>query len=96
MSLTSSGANLMHVKTKAVFFMSIDSRNIRKIGICFVLLAFVFVTIILPADAPDAVTTAAFTLILILEILFALSLSPQQRLCLAYRCGIFPRGPPNR
>jgi hypothetical protein len=79
--------------------MSIDSRDIWKIGIWFLLLAFVFVAIILPllsADAPDAVTAAAFTLILILEILFALSLNPQQPVCTAYYFEIPPRSPPNR
>ena len=79
--------------------MSIDSRDIRKIGIWFLLLAFVFVVIALPllsVDAPDAATAPTFTLILILEILFALSLNPQQLVCTAYQFGIHPRSPPNR
>jgi hypothetical protein len=86
----------MLVKIKAGFFMSIESRDIRKIGICFLLLAFVFVTIILSADAPPALIVVTFTLILILEILFALSLNPQQLVCTAPHFGIRPRSPPNR
>jgi hypothetical protein len=72
--------------------------QIRKIGIWFLLLGFVFVAIILPllsADALDAVTVVAFTLILILEILFALSLNPQQLICTSH-IGIRLRSPPNR
>jgi hypothetical protein len=79
--------------------MSIDSRDIRKVGIWFLLLAFAFVAIVLPllsVDAPDAVTAVTFTLILILGILFALSLDPQQIVCAAYNFGIRPRSPPNR
>jgi ABC-type Na+ efflux pump permease subunit len=79
--------------------MSIESRDLWKIGIWFLLLAFVFVAIILPlltTDTPDAVTAVTFTLILILEILFALSLNPQQLVCTAYHFGIPPRSPPNR
>ncbi len=86
-------------KIKAGFLMSIKSRDIRKIGGWFLLLAFVFVAIILPllsADAPDAVAGVTFTLILILEILFALSLDPQQPACAAHYIGIRPRSPPNR
>lgn len=75
--------------------MSIDSRDIRKIGIWFLLLAFVFAAIILLADGPPAVTAVMFTLILILEILFAFSLNPQQLVCTAYHFGIHPRSPPN-
>jgi hypothetical protein len=88
-----------HITIKAGFFMSIDGRYIREIGIWFLLLAFVFVAIILPllsVDAPDAATAATFTLILILEILFALSLNPQPLVCTAYHFGIRPRSPPNR
>ncbi len=76
--------------------MSIESRDIRKIGIWFLLLAFVFVAIILLADAPPAVTAVTFTLILILEILFVFSLNPQQLVCTAYHFGIRLRSPPNR
>ena len=79
--------------------MSIDGRDIREIGIWLLLLAFVFVAIILPllsADAPDAVTVVTFTLILILEIFFVLSLNPQQFVSTAYYFGIRPRSPPNR
>jgi hypothetical protein len=79
--------------------MSIESRDIREIWIWFLLLAFVFVAIILPllsADTPDAVTALAFTLILILEILFALSLNPQQLVRTAYHFRIRLRSPPNR
>jgi|WetSurMetagenome_2_1015567.scaffolds.fasta_scaffold664077_2 hypothetical protein len=79
--------------------MSIESWDIRKIGICFLLLAFVFVAIILPllsADAPDAVPAVTFTLILILEILFAFSLNPQQLVCTTNHFGIRLRSPPNR
>jgi hypothetical protein len=78
--------------------MSIEIQ-IRKIGIWFLLLGFVFVAIILPllsVDAPDAVTSIAFTLILILEILFAISLNSQQVVCTAYHFGIRLRSPPNR
>jgi len=77
--------------------MSIESRDIRKIGTWFLLLAFAFVAIILPllsADAPDAVTTVTFALILILEILFVFSLNPRQMICAGYRFGIPPRSPP--
>jgi hypothetical protein len=84
---------------KVGFFMSIDSWGIRKIGIWFLLLAFVFVAIALPllsVDSPDAATAVTFTLILILGILFALSLNPQQLVCSAYQFGIRPRSPPNR
>jgi hypothetical protein len=73
--------------------------QIRKIGIWFLLLGIVFVAIILPllsADAPNAVISIAFRLILILEILFALSLNPQQLGCTAYHFGIHLRSPPNR
>ena len=79
--------------------MAIEHRDIRKIGIWFLLLAFVFVAIILPllsTDAPDAVTAVTFTLVLILEILFALSLNTQQLVCTAHHFGIRPRSPPNR
>jgi len=79
--------------------MSIDRRDIRKIGIWFLLLEFAFVAIILPllsTDAPDAFTAVTFTLILILEILFALFLRPLQLVCTAYRFGIPPRSPPIR
>ena len=76
--------------------MSIDSRDIRKFVIWLLLLAFVFVAIILSSDAPPAVTAVTFTLILILEILFALSLNPQQLVCTAYHFGIRLRSPPNR
>ena len=79
--------------------MSIESWDIRKIGACFLLLAFVFVAIILPllsADAPDAITAVTFTLILILEILFVSSLHPQQLVCNTYHFGIHLRSPPNR
>ncbi len=79
--------------------MSIESRDIRKVGIWFLLLAFVVVAIILPllsADAPPAVTGVTFTLILILEILFVFSLNPQQIVWTAYRFGIRLRSPPNR
>jgi hypothetical protein len=79
--------------------MSIDRRDIRKIGIWFLLLEFAFVAIILPllsTDAPDAFTAVTFTLILILEILFALSLKPPRFVCAAYRFGIPPRSPPTR
>jgi ABC-type microcin C transport system permease subunit YejB len=98
MSLTFSTANFMLAEIKAGFFMSIESRDIRKIGIWFLLLVFVFAAIILPllsTDAPDAVTAVTFTLILILEILFALSLNPQRLFCTAYHFGIRPRSPPN-
>jgi hypothetical protein len=73
--------------------------QIRKIGIWFLLLGFVFVAIILPllsADALDAVTAEAFTLILILEIIFAISHNPQQLVCTSYHFGIRLRSPPNR
>jgi hypothetical protein len=79
--------------------MSIESRDIRKIGIWFLLLAFVFVAIILPllsVDAPDAATAVTFTLILIVEILFIFSLNPQQLVRTTYHFGIRPRSPPNR
>jgi hypothetical protein len=86
----------MLVKIKDGFFMSIESRDIRKIGIWFLLLALVFVAIILSADAPPAVIAVTFTLIFILEILFAFSLNPQQPVCTAYHFGIRLRSPPNR
>jgi hypothetical protein len=79
--------------------MSIHSRDVRKIGVWLLLLAFVFVAIVLPllsVDSPDAATVVTFTLILILGILFALSLNPQQLVCSVYQFGIRPRSPPNR
>ncbi len=79
--------------------MSMYSHDIRKIGIWFLLLSFVFVAIALPllsVDAPDAAIAVTFALILILEILFALSLDPQQLVRTAYHFGIRPRSPPNR
>ncbi len=79
--------------------MSIDGRDIREIGIWFLLLAFVSVAIVLPLlsiDTPDAVTAATFTLILLLEILFVFSLSPHIFVCTEYHFGIRPRSPPNR
>jgi hypothetical protein len=78
--------------------MSIQSRDFRKIGIWFLLLAFVFVIIILSAsaDAPDALPAVTFTLILILEILFVFSLNPQLLVCASFHFGIRPRSPPNR
>ena len=79
--------------------MSIDGRDIREIGIWFLLLAFVFAAIIMPllsVDAPDATTGVTFTLILILEILFVFSLNPQLLVCAEYHFPIRPRSPPNR
>jgi hypothetical protein len=79
--------------------MSIYSRDIRKIGIWFLLLALVFVAIVLPllsVDTPDAATTLIFTLIFVLEVLFAFSVYQQQLDCTAYHFGIRPRSPPNR
>jgi len=79
--------------------MLIARQDVRKIGIWFLLVGFAFVAIILPllsTDAPDAVIGVIFTLILILEILFSLSLNPQQLVCTAYRFEIRPRGPPTR
>ena len=99
MSLTGSTANLILIHIKAGFFMSIESRDIRKIGIWFLLLALVFVAIILPllsVDPPDAVPAVTFTLILVLEILFALTPNLRQLVDTAYRFGVRPRSPPNR
>jgi hypothetical protein len=96
-SLTFSTANPILVKIKAGFVMSIESRDTRKVGIWFLLLAFVFAAIILPllsADAPDALTAVTFTLLLILEILFVFSLNPQLIVCTGSRFGISPRSPP--
>jgi hypothetical protein len=79
--------------------MSIYSRDIRKIGVWLLLLAFVFVAIVLPLlsiDAPDAANAVTFTPIFILQVLFAFSLNPQQLICTAYHFGIRPRSPPNR
>ena len=83
----------------AEFYMSMDNRDIWKIGIWFLLLGFVFLAIILPllsADAPAAVIPVMFTLIFILEILFVFSLNPQQLVSTAYHSEIRPRSPPNR
>jgi hypothetical protein len=76
--------------------MSIKSRNIRKIGIWLLLLAFVFATIILSADVPPAIAAVTFALILFLEILFVFSFSPQLLVCTTYHFGIRPRSPPYR
>ena len=79
--------------------MSTRSQGIRKVGIWCLLLAFASVAIILPllsGDAPDAVTAVTFTLILVLGILFAISIDPQQLVCAVYNFGIRPRSPPNR
>jgi hypothetical protein len=87
------------LELKAGFFMSIDGRDIREIGIWLLLLAFVFVAIVLPLlsiEAPDAAMAATLTLILILEILFVFSLNPRLLICAAYHFGIRPRSPPNR
>ena len=79
--------------------MTIEGGDILKIGICFLLLGFVFAAIIQPllfTDSPDAVTAMTFMLILSLGILFALSPNPQQPVCTAYQFGISPRSPPSR
>jgi hypothetical protein len=79
--------------------MSIESKDIRKVGIWFLLLAFAFVAIILPllsTDAPPALTAATFALILILEILFFFSPGRQLLVCTANHFGIRPRSPPYR
>ncbi len=79
--------------------MLIDGRDIREIGIWFLLLAFVCLAIIMPllsVDAPDATTGVTFTLILILEILFVFSLNPQLLVCAEYHFAVRPRSPPNR
>jgi membrane protein YdbS with pleckstrin-like domain len=76
--------------------MSIEHQDIRKIGIWFLLLAFVFGAIILAADAPPAVISVTFTLLLVLEILFALSLNPPQLVSSGYHFGIRSRSPPKR
>ena len=97
--LTFSPTNLILVDIRAGYFMSIDRQGIRKIGIWLLLLAFVFAAIALPllsVDSPDAATAVTFTLILIVGILFALSLNPQQLVCSEYQFGIRPRSPPNR
>jgi hypothetical protein len=97
-SLTFWTTNPILLKINAGFLMSIEGRDTRKIGIWFLLLAFVFAAIILPllsVDAPDAVTSVTFTLILILEILVVLSLSPQLLVGTAYHSGIRPRSPPD-
>ena len=47
--------------------MSIVSRYMRKIGICLLLLSFVFVTIVLSVDAPPALSAVVFTLIFFLS-----------------------------
>jgi hypothetical protein len=76
--------------------MSIVSRYMRKIGICLLLLSFVFVTIVLSVDAPPALSAVVFTLIFMLEILFTFSPNPPQLVANAYRFRIHPRGPPTR
>jgi hypothetical protein len=79
--------------------MSFFSRDIRKVGIWSILVAFAFVAIVLPllsVDIPDGVNAVTFALILILGIVFVLSLDPQQLVCTAYSFGIRPRSPPNR
>jgi hypothetical protein len=74
--------------------MSIESRDIWKIGIWCLFPVFVVVAIILPAIFLPLLLT--FTLILILEILFVFSLNPQQLVYTAYHFEIRPRSPPNR
>ena len=95
--LTFLTADFILVNTKVGLLMPIKNRDVRKIGTWLLLMVFVFVAIILPllsTDAPDGVTTVTFALILILEILFALSLNPLPGICAAYRFGISPRSPP--
>jgi hypothetical protein len=81
---------------KAGFFMSIESWDTRKIGICFLLLAFVAVAIILPAAGPAAASAPAFALIVSLGIISVFSLIAQQHACAGYHSRIRPRSPPNR
>lgn len=76
--------------------MLIESWDIRKIGIWFLLLAFLVAAIILPADGPPAIPAETFALIVSLIIVSAFSLIAQQRACAGYRFGIRPRSPPNR
>jgi hypothetical protein len=84
----------IRARAKAGFFMAIGIWDVKRIGTVLLLLAFVAVAIFLPADAPPAVGAVTFTLILILEILFAFSLNPQQLVSAGYRFGIPPRSPP--
>jgi hypothetical protein len=74
--------------------MSIERRDIWKIGIWFLFPAFVVVAIILPAIFLPLLLT--FELILLLEILLVFSLNPQQLVCIACHFEICPRSPPNR
>jgi hypothetical protein len=77
--------------------MHIDGRDIRRLGIWFLMIAFVFKAVLLPllsADSPDASITAIFTLILILGILFVLSFEPRPLVGAVYHFGIRPRSPP--
>jgi len=79
--------------------MSIENRDIRKVEIWILLLAFAFVAIVLPllsAETPPAVAGVTFTLILILEILFVFSLNAQLLARATYHFIIRPRSPPNR
>ncbi len=79
--------------------MHIETRDLRKIGIWFLMAAFAFVAIALPLlalDAPDSIAELTFTLILILEILVVLSLDPQRVVFTGYRFGIAPRSPPTQ
>jgi hypothetical protein len=75
--------------------MILDIRDTRKIGICFLLLVFIFVTIVLSVDAPPALAAVTFALVLILEILFVFCLILEQFACTAHHCGIRLRSPPN-
>ncbi len=79
---------------KARFFMSTQKWDIQKIGIWFLLLAFVFVAFVLPAANPSAVLTDTFTLIVGLIIISAFSLAAPQRVCTGCHFEILPRGPP--
>jgi len=74
--------------------MSIESRDIQKIGIWFLLLAFVVVAIVLPAAGLPASPAETFTLIVSLEIISVFSLPAQQRVRAGYHSGIRPRSPP--
>jgi hypothetical protein len=77
--------------------MAIESRSIRKTGILVLLVAFAFVSLVLPllsGDVLDAITVVAFTLIFILAILITLSAAPQPFFSAAYRPGIRLRSPP--
>ena len=74
--------------------MLIRDRGFQRIGIWLLLPALVAAFIILPGFGPLAVLPEILVLIALLEIVCAIQLPPQQRVCFACHFKILPRSPP--